>query len=432
MKMPTQRFETNISGNYLPNWDELYVVKEFIQNLVYAKTILGDEVSIEHDGEYAIIKNSPSGFDKGKLLIGESEQRGVTGSPGNFGEGFKLAVAVANRLGMDCEISTNGFDVQSSLEPSSLDQSVNALVFYISDTEKHEGTTFKIQCTKKVLDEAKSYFAVLNGLDAERTKRNEIMPDFKGIYANGVKITDTPAVFGYNFTDTELINRDRTTLNMAKLKEDTRILLMETEDEKVITEVLTKVVEDDSLLESQSGAVIASNSNLWRKVARKVFGDKVALATGTGSDTQARYKKFKILASVPKAWKYFFTNILDIRPTNELRATTLDTNVHRKASAEENKNLGWAKRLVKLYYADYGTVRVSEVVKDSFGNECLGLYDREKDTIWLCRTILSHKEELFKTLLHETIHRKTGASDNTEDFTRGWEDACWGILNRGR
>lgn len=432
MAVNKQRFETNISANYLPNWDELYVVKEFLQNVVYAKSILQDDISIVHDGEYAIITNNPSGFTKDKLLIGESAQRDVAGSPGNFGEGFKIALVAANRLDMDVHIRTNGFDVTSALEPSSLNKEVKSLVFYIEDTDINEGTTFRVKCTAEILEEAKTYFAVLQGLDPERTKTNSLMEDFSGVYSNGVKITDTPARYGYNFTNSDLINRDRSTVDMEKLKESTSQILQQISDEEVITNIVQGISEDDGLLESQAGIIYSTSTLVWRKVIEKLFGKKVALATGTESDTQARYRKYTVLKGIPKAWLYFFKDSLEILPSNQLRATTVDTNKHKKASAEENKNLGWAKRLVKMYYADYGTVKVSETVLDGHGNTCHGLYDRAKDIIWIHRDLLLNKEELFKTLLHETIHRETGASDNTVEFTRGWENACWGIMNRGK
>lgn len=432
MERTIQRFETNISANYLPNWDEIYVIKEFLQNAVYATSILKDDVTITHEDGYAIIKNTPSGFSKDKLLIGESEQRGKPGSPGNFGEGFKIALVVANRLGMECEIKTIGFDVSSALEPSSLNPEVKALVFYIEDTDFTEGTIFKVKCTKEQLEEAKTYFAVLQGLDPELTKSSSILRDFEGIYANGVRITNTPALFGYNFTNTDLINRDRSTVDSNKLKEETKEILFHIEDEEIITEIVQGITTDDSLLESQSGIFTSTAIPVWRKVIKKLFGDKVALSTGTESDTQARYRKFHVISGLPKSWAYFFGTDLEIYPTNQLRATTLDTNKHKKASAEENKNLGWAKRLVKLYYADYGTVKVSEKLVDAFGNDCLGLHDFVTDTTWIRRDLLSDKEQLFKTLLHETVHRTTRCSDNTVGFTKGWEDATWGILTRGK
>lgn len=434
----TQRFETGISENNLKHWGELHSVKEFLQNVVYAKSVLNDEISIKWEKGRAIMSNSPSGFTKGKLLIGESEQADVSGAPGQYGEGMKVAMAVARRCGMECKVFTNGFTVQPELEPSSLDSSVNSLVFYIEDNDTYsgidflsDGTTFIVECSEEIFEEAKTYFAVLQGLDPERTKHDSLMTDFKGIFSNGVKITDTPSVYGYNFTSAELINRDRSTVDMSKVYDSTRAVLGTIEDEEVITKIVSGIVEDDSLLESQSGMAFTLHHRIWKKVVAKLFGKKVALATGTGSDTQARYRGFKLLKSIPRGWANFFTNYLEIMPSNELRETTVGTNKHKKATPEENKNLGWAKRLVKLYYGDYGTVKVSETVLDGYGNPCYGLYDTEKDIIWLRRDILSSKKKVFTTLLHETIHRVSGALDNTERFTREWENACWGILCRG-
>ena len=427
-----ERFETGISRNNVPNWTMLHAVKELLQNVVFAKSILDDTISIKHDGKYAIIHNGPSGFEKGKLLIGESSQRGVVGSPGEYGEGFKMGMLAARREGAECWIETNGFTVRAELEPSSIDPTVDAFVLYVEENEVITGTTAYIECSEEMLEEAKKYFAVLQGLEPERTKSDSLLTDFEGIYANGVKITDTPSVYGYNFTNTELINRDRSTVDMEKLKTSTRVVLGQVENEEVITEIVKGINTDDSLLESQSGLYGSTATSVWRRVIKKLFGDKVALATGGESDTQARYRRFKVLTNLPKAWEYFFQNDLNIHPSNQLRETTIANNKHKKATPEENSNLGWAKRLVKLYYADYGTVKVSEMVTDSFGNECYGLYDRTEDVTWIKRELLSNKKELFKTLLHETIHRETGASDNTEAFTRGWEEACWGILQRGK
>lgn len=432
--MGTQRFETGISSNNLKHWGKLEAMREFVQNIVYAKTILKDEIRIVQnvDGSFTL-GNTPSGFTKGKLLIGESNQADVKGAPGQYGEGMKVAMAVALREGMEVVVITNGFTVTPTLEPSSIDPEVNSLVFYIEDNDCFEGTEFRIKgCEPGILEKAQEFFAVLQGVDPEVTKRDSLMTQFPGIYANGVKITNTPSIFGYNFTDTKLINRDRSTVDMDLLKKSTRTVLSHLEDQELITEIVQGITEDDSYLESQSGLYSCDDLPLWKKVVHFLFGDKVALATGTDSDTAARYKKFNLISKLPNAWTYFFKDVLQILPSNQLRATTVEKNTHRKATADENKNLGWAKRLVKLYYADYGTVRVSEVVIDEHNNQCNGIYDRETDTIWIKRELLSSKEKLFKVLMHETIHRETGYDDNTTGFTKGWETACWGILTRGK
>lgn len=432
------RYETGISENNLRHWGMLEVLKEFLQNAVYAKTILKNEIKISYENGYAIISNSPSGFSKGKLLIGESEQADVAGAPGQYGEGMKAAMAVAVRCGKDVEILTNGFSVTPMLEPSSIDPEVKSLVFYISDNDLNNGTVFSVECDEKTLEEAKTYFAVLDGVDPQLVSGDNILDDYENcVYINGVLVSEMSTVFGYNFTNPDLMNRDRTSINTEKLKTEVRLMLLRLKSSSRIEEILKKVVEDNNSVESQlymdfydpetaGGSIVA-----WKMAASLVFGSKVAMASGTDSDTKARYHKFKLLTNVPSGWRWFFSNVLGIKPSNQLEELIdRPKNKHVKPVAEENGNLGWAKRIVKMYYGDYGTVRVSEEVVDQFGNPCKGLYERKTDITWLKRELLSSREETFKTLLHETIHRVSGAEDNTAYFTQQWEQACWNIFNR--
>ena len=168
------RYETSISENNLKHWGRSECVREFLQNSVFAKSILGDTVKVSHDGNRAIIQNYPSGFSKGKLLIGESEQADVAGAPGQYGEGMKVAMAVALRCGMNVYVETNGFTVNPSLEPSSLDPEVQVLVFNIEDNDLQEGTKFYISCTEEELNKATEYFAILNGVSTEDTSKTSV------------------------------------------------------------------------------------------------------------------------------------------------------------------------------------------------------------------------------------------------------------------
>lgn len=427
--MEAQRYEMGISVNNLRNWGELEAVKEFLQNAVYAKTILGDEIEITHDGVFAHIKNSPSGFSKGKLLIGESEQSSVSGAPGEYGEGMKAGMAVARRAGLECFVQTNGFSVKPELEPSSLDSTVDALVFYIEDNVYNSGTTFTIECSGDIFKEAKKSFAVLNGINEELVKNDSILPGVGGrIYVNGVLVYNTPSVFSYNFTDAKLMNRDRSTVDIQLVKRSIS-LSMRSFGVSEVREIIMNGMKDDSLLEAQTTPM---NDKVWQTSLQLLYGSKVAIHSTTEGDTQAKYRGFKII-SPPSAWESFFVYTLNIPYSSDIaKKAKAASKIHKKPSADESQNLGWAKRLIKLYYADYGTVRTAEDLHDEYGNKCHGLYDRKTGTTWLEKGILQDKQETFKTLLHETVHRETGASDNTEEFTRGWEHASWMILTRGK
>ncbi len=431
------RFETGISENNLKHWGEVEAVKEFVQNVVYAKSILGDTISITHDGEYAIIANKPSGFSKGSLLIGESQQSGVSGAPGEYGEGAKVAMSVLRRMGKECLVQTNGFTVKPELEPSSLDNTVNTLVFYIEDTEDNDGTSVKVQCSKETLDKAVGSFAVLTGVDEELTKKDTMLPSgiSNSIYVNGVLVTTVESLRSYNFTKTELMNRDRTTVDLSKVKESVADLLAGIQSPTEAAYILSGIVERGKTLEAQTEIYgWRTHESVWKEAVPIAFGtSKVAIGTGGDSDTKARYHKFRVLTDVPTAWKGFLRSYLGIVLTSDLaEVQEVVKMTHRKPDGEDRDHLAWCKQMIKRFYADYGTVKVSAEVVDSYNNPANGVYDKNTDTIWIRKSVLGSKEDTFKVLLHETVHKVTGCDDNTEGFTKGWEDACWKILTRGK
>jgi len=429
------RYEIGMSENNLPHWGNLEALKEFIQNNVFAKTILGDETSITHNGKYAVIHNYPSGFTKGKLLIGESEQRGKSGAPGDYGEGSKLGMLVALRKGREVFIETNGFTLHPALEPSDIDPEVNVLTYYLEDNDVHKGTTIYMECTPEELALATQSFAVLSGVGQELLSTDSILPQNSGqVFVNGVLITSLDSIFGYNFTNSNIKNRDRNMVDLSKVREAVNGLLAHTEDAELARAVIKGIMVNPTSLEAEAGVSSwrCPSVEIWRTAIRLELGDKLSLATGTETDTQARYHRYKVLVNVPSAWKNLFLTV-GVPYTNDLHELAQATkNFHRKPNSEQATMLGWCKRLCKLYVGDYGTVKVSEHVYDEHGNECNGLYERKTDTVWLRASLLLSKEECWKTLVHETIHRMTGAEDNTPEFTKAWENATWGILMRGK
>lgn len=436
MENIVQRFETGISENNLKHWGELEMVKEFLQNAVYAKTILGDKVELKYVDGLALIHNYPSGFTKGKLLVGESEQADVAGAPGQYGEGMKAAMAVAKRLGKQCIVATNGFTVAPQLLPSTLDPSVRTLIFDITDTDMNKGTCFTVECSEEVFEEAKKSFAVLQGHAPEVVSKDSIIRGLEesgDIYVNGVRVYKTNAVLSYNFTDTKMMNRDRSSVDMVHVKRFVKPLLAGISEIGLAMRIIKAILRDDTLLEAQA-APSHDGKNIWKDAFSQIYNGKrkFAISSNSEDDTQASYRQYKVL-SLPSDWQYFCNHELGFPYTDDLaKAAKKTSRVHRKPAPELSQNIGWAKRLVKLYYGDYGTVKIAEDLHDEHDCKCYGLYDSATDVIWLDKSILDHKEMLFTTLLHETIHRVSGAKDNTSAFTAQWEKACWGILTKGK
>lgn len=426
------KFETAVSEKYIPNWDIVYVLKEFLQNAIFAKTILGDDLDIKHDGEYAIIGNYKSGFSKGKLLIGESGQRGIAGAGGTFGEGSAMAMMVAKRLNKHCSLQTNGFTVYPELEPSSIDPDVRILVFHVEDHDLNSGTVATIECTEEELDKAKSHFAILKGISPDITKKVAIIDDaMNSIFVNGVLVSEQPSVLAYNFINENIMNRDRTTVDMNLLKREVRDLVCGLSDQDQICTIIKGIMGDGTTIEAQAGMYYFVYPEAWKAAFERLFGNKVALATGTESDTKARYHGFKTLNSIPHNWHSALSQC-DIHPTSSIpECQDKPKMVHRKPTGIHSENLAWAKRLIKMYYSDYGTVKVADQVYDQYGEEVNGLHDYSTDTTWISRHMLDTKESTFKVLLHETAHRRSHASDCTAFFERELEYAAYCILTRG-
>lgn len=434
--------ETGIADTYVHDWTELAAVKEFVQNFVFAKSKLGDEGHIKDKGKYHVIHNSPSGFTKEDLLIGKSGQRDIEGSPGYFGEGMILALLVFARNNKHITIQTNGFKVTPKLVPFSEESTIKKLVLELEHNGINEGVTVEVEASGKDITEATNSFLYLNYDDEIEPAVTTLMMDTKGVYVNGVLVTTPNTILGYNFPHRQLMNRDRTTVDLSLLRMYMTDAFNKLNNE-LIMETLAKsiLLGVEDYLEANSSPYAYSQNMTEEKVSKwmnafyKVTGSstkkKVAIGDGSDNDNIARYHGYKVIVCRSVTWSHFF-NALGV-PTseeasrNQMRYSKVST---KRNSPEESNNLGRAKRLVKAYYGDYGKVKIVDDLMNNHGQKCDGVYMRQEDLILLDSSILIDKDRTFITLLHETIHRISGASDNTHAFTIEWEKACVGILTK--
>ena len=89
---------------------------------------------------------------------------------------------------------------------------------------------------------------------------------------------------------------------------------------------------------------------------------------------------------------------------------------------EERNNLKIARKLVERYYNSVGEVVIMEnldgVVNAARGSKVNGAYELRTGKIYLRRGILNDLRQTLHTLLHEAVHKYTGADDCTAAFER--------------
>jgi DNA mismatch repair enzyme (predicted ATPase) len=432
----TMRVETTNSKNYLPDWNTISAVKELLQNAVYAKTVLGARIKLEHDGRLARISDNAHGFSMDKLLIGNSEQRNSDYSPGFFGEGMKMAILVSSRNCVECRFETVGFSVVGAIEEGVLGP--DTLVLYISPNKRKRGTEFSIECSKEEFEEACKSFAILNGVQQSNVMAATLLPSSPNkVYVAGVLVTEPTSMWGYNLMDKALINRDRTAVDHDLLVRNVRAVLMGITKPALAEQLLRAIgeenhrefLEETACLSYRSFEYTDKQRKMWKAVGRKVFG-KACIATGEDSDTDARYRGFNVITGLNYDWRQFFDNMLNIPYSRDIvRVAKKPKRKAVKLTQEERKLLNRYKRVIKDFYSDCGTVKVAENLQNEFGNSVMGLHDRNTGLIWLDRVVLLSEEDLFTTLLHETNHKQSGAKDNSVEFTEQWEYICWRLFN---
>jgi len=110
--MPKQSL--NLAENYVPTWDKWEVVREIWANSKDADPDF--KMDIKNGNEIHFFTDTSPSFSE-LTVIGASTKRDDADSIGQFGEGFKLAILVATRMGGSIEVRTREGKMNFHLEP---------------------------------------------------------------------------------------------------------------------------------------------------------------------------------------------------------------------------------------------------------------------------------------------------------------------------
>lgn len=298
-----------MSPDYVAHWGLWEAVREIFQN-AYDEADADPECRIDwkHDGGILRVSTSRGALTADTLLLGKTSKRGVAGQRGKFGEGYKLALLVLARLGMEVKISTGDEMWHSQIEH---DESFGSdvLVVYIRKAYPSlQGVTFYIDGIGD-----RDWDAIVQNLYPNR-KTTEIltMPDQKGrIYVGGLYVyTAKEFHCGYAFAPGVItLDRDRGMVNGFDLAYETSRLWEGRSDEQAV-ELIEAEAPDVEYLESHvvksSPAVLnlcASWSARHGLDAIPVSGqEEIEQATKAGVKWVLVSEKVKALLRHVKSW----------------------------------------------------------------------------------------------------------------------------------
>lgn len=212
-------YELPLSRDYVAHWGAPEAVREIIQNAIDSNAPLvwqfgSNSLTVSSEG----VRLPPS-----TLLLGSTSKARDESKIGSFGEGFKIAMLVLARNGVEVEVLNDDVTWVPSFKHSRMfDAEVLSIRETANKANRGGGLTFNISN----LSEADIMKIVENTLQMQGqgevidTKYGQILKDKPGmLYVSGLFVCETELKYGYNVKPQYLrLERDRKTVDGFDLK----------------------------------------------------------------------------------------------------------------------------------------------------------------------------------------------------------------------
>lgn len=243
MENNKQCYELTLTPNYVSDWDFQDAIRELIQNGTDQEILdKSNKFTMEYDMDEKILRliNTKSKLSVNTLLLGRSSKSDNEDTVGKFGEGYKIASLVLNRLEKTFTVKNNEKnEVWTSKFKNSEKWKEKILTFYVEKAPTND-SGLVIEIGNVTRDEYRSIEEVWLNFDGYydssediiHTLRGDILmdEDLKGsIFVNGLSISSgTDLEYGYNFKPKFItVERDRKTCDSWNIREVTYLMILE-------------------------------------------------------------------------------------------------------------------------------------------------------------------------------------------------------------
>lgn len=251
-------YELSLTENYVADWTYFDAMRELIQNGIDQEVIdKNNKFIIEYDSDREVVRliNTKSKLNISTLLLGTSTKSNNKETVGQFGEGYKIAALVLNRIGKTFTVYNNNAKQKwDSRFKNSEKWKSKLLAFYVSDmTPTDEGLVIEVGnvSSDEYYDLEEVWLGFYNYDEVEKieTSYGDILLDHNGeVYVSGLAINYNGSLeYGYNFKPQYIkLERDRKTCDSWNAKIITSKMIAEALlDGKIEPETVRKMIEED-------------------------------------------------------------------------------------------------------------------------------------------------------------------------------------------
>ena len=446
--MTTKKFDLNIE-RILEDWEVYHAIREVIANAIDEQVLTKTEpikIWKDKEGKWHI-RDFGRGLKYEHLTQKENDEK--LRNPhviGKFGIGLKDALATFDRHNVKVFIKSKYGDITIGKSQKHGFEDIITLHAYINPPSDPNfvGTEFILDgVTDEDIRKAKDLFLIFSGERViEKTRYGEVLEkksNIARIYINGVKVAEEENfLFSYNITSLtkkirQALNRERTNVGRSAYSDRVKSILLSCKSKEVAEFLVNdlknyftgKTHDELKWIDVQEHAVKILNAT--KKV---VFLTPEELMIATNMVDEAKSGGYKIV-TIPENLKERIRGLKDIsgnaiRDLEEFYSEYEESFEFKFIEPHQlTKNekivfdmtdkifslIGGKPRVIKQ-------VKISETMRKEIGSftEAEGIWDPKTKSIIVKRSQLKNVEKYAGTLLHETAHAISGASDVTREF----------------
>lgn len=261
-------YELSLTPNYVSDWDFNMAMRELIQNGTDQEILdKNNAFSISYEEGKILLHNTKSVLKINTLLLGRSTKTNNEDTVGQFGEGYKIAALVLNRIGKSFTVHNHSKnEIWTTRFVNSRRWHDRILVFDVDEKpSEQQGLTIEVgNVSEEEWEKLQSvWLGFIHDCNKVHTTYGDILTDESqknSVYVNGLFISCSANLqYGYDFKPQYLkLERDRMSCDSFNARDITSKMLNEAYengdiDPAAVHEMIEDGNDDISLISYEAG-----------------------------------------------------------------------------------------------------------------------------------------------------------------------------------